>query len=256
MERIVLVTGAASGIGAATCRALAAPGVGLLIHTRQNRAGAEQVAEEARTAGAEVELAFGDLADPAVPAALVAACVARFGGLGVLVSNAGFPDRTAIGALSDAAFARSVDAMPFAFLRLARAAIPALRAARQARVIAVGSFVAHAFRPGLPCFPASAAAKAGLEALVRALALELAPTRDGECGGAGLHPQGCRCGRGPAGTGGRRHPPHPARPPRRAGGGGGGDRVPGLAGGVLHHRTGAAGGWRAGDVGCARGPSR
>lgn len=175
MERIVLVTGAASGIGAATCRALAKPGVGLLIHTRQNRAGAEQVAAEARTAGAETELAFGDLTDPGVPVALVAACMARFGGLEILVSNAGFPDRTAIGALSDAAFARSVDAMPFAFLRLARAAIPALRARRNGRVIAVGSFVAHAFRPGLPCFPASAAAKAGLEALVCALALELAP---------------------------------------------------------------------------------
>jgi 3-oxoacyl-[acyl-carrier protein] reductase len=43
-------------------------------------------------------------------------------------------------------------------------------------VIAVSSFVAHVFRPGVPNFPASAAAKAGLEALMRALAMELAPT--------------------------------------------------------------------------------
>ena len=43
-------------------------------------------------------------------------------------------------------------------------------------MIAVSSFVAHAFRTDLPGFPASAAAKAGLEALVRALALELGPS--------------------------------------------------------------------------------
>ncbi len=175
MQRIVLVTGAASGIGAATCRALAGPGVGLLVHTRRNRAGAEAVAAAARVAGAEAEVALGDLAEAALPAALVDACVARFGALDVLVSNAGFADRTPVADLADDAFARSIDAIAFAFLRLARAAIPALRAGRAPRVVAVGSFVAHAHRPGLPSFPASAAAKAALEALVRSLALELAP---------------------------------------------------------------------------------
>jgi len=61
MQRVVLVTGAASGIGAAVCRALAAPGVALLVHTRRNRAEAERVAAEARTAGAVAEIALGDL---------------------------------------------------------------------------------------------------------------------------------------------------------------------------------------------------
>jgi NAD(P)-dependent dehydrogenase (short-subunit alcohol dehydrogenase family) len=58
-------------------------------------------------------------------------------------------------------------------LRLARAAVPHLRAG--ARVVAVSSFVAHAFRTDVATFPASAAAKAGVEALVRSLAIELAP---------------------------------------------------------------------------------
>jgi 3-oxoacyl-[acyl-carrier protein] reductase len=174
-RRVVLVTGAASGIGAAVCRSLAAPGICLLVHTRRNEAGARRAAEAARAAGAEAEVMLGDLAEPAVPAALVAGAVARFGGLEVLVSNAGFADRTRTEALTDEAFARSLDTIQWAFLRLARAAIPHLRAAQQARVVAVSSFVAHAFRTDIATFPASAAAKAGVEALVRALAIELAP---------------------------------------------------------------------------------
>ena len=111
MERVVLVTGAASGIGAAVCRALAAPGVGLLLHTRKNRGGAERVASEAYAAGAVAEVVLGDLADAPVADALVARAVERFGCLDVLVSNAGFADRTAFAALTDAAMTASVEAI-------------------------------------------------------------------------------------------------------------------------------------------------
>jgi 3-oxoacyl-[acyl-carrier protein] reductase len=176
MERVVLVTGAASGIGAAVCRAMAAPGVALLVHTRRNRAGAERAAAAARAAGATAEIALGDLAEPTVAEMLVAQAVARFGGLDVLISNAGFADRTGFAALTDAAMAASVEAIQGAFFRLARAAVPYLKAGRDARVVAVSSFVAHAFRTDTTVFAASAAAKAGLEALVRVLAIELAPS--------------------------------------------------------------------------------
>ena len=175
-ERVVLVTGAATGVGAAVCRRLATPGVALLIHTRSNATGLAAVAGEARAKGAMVAEMLGDLADPAVAAALVAGAVETFGGLDVVVSNAGFADRTPVAALTDAVFEASFQAMQGGFLRLARAALPHLHAGREARLIAVSSFVAHAFRPGFPVFPASAAAKAGLEALVRALAVECAPT--------------------------------------------------------------------------------
>lgn len=174
--RVILVTGAASGIGAATCRALAAPGVALLVHTRKNRDGAARVAAEAEVAGAEADVALGDLADATVAERLVAQAVARFGGLDVLVSNAGFADRTLFADLSDAAMTASVEAIQGAFFRLARAAVPHLKTGRDARVVAVSSFVAHAFRTDVAIFAASAAAKAGLEALVRALAIELAPS--------------------------------------------------------------------------------
>jgi NAD(P)-dependent dehydrogenase (short-subunit alcohol dehydrogenase family) len=175
-RRVVLVTVAASGIGAAVCRTLATPGVGLLVHTRKNRDGAEHVAAEARAAGADVEVALGDLADATVAGALVAQAVARFGGLDVLVSNAGFADRTTFADLTDVAMSASVEAIQGAFFRLARAAAPHLKAGRDARVVAVSSFVAHAFRTDTTIFAASAAAKAAVEALVRALAVQLAPS--------------------------------------------------------------------------------
>jgi NAD(P)-dependent dehydrogenase (short-subunit alcohol dehydrogenase family) len=175
-RRVILVTGAASGIGAAVCRALAGPDTALVVHTRKNREGAGRVAAEARAAGAETHVALGDLAEPAVAGALVAQTVEHFGALDVLVSNAGFADRTKLAELSDAAMTTSVEAVQGAFFRLARASVPHLQAARDARVVAVSSFVAHAFRTDTPVFAASAAAKAGLEALVRVLAIELAPS--------------------------------------------------------------------------------
>jgi NAD(P)-dependent dehydrogenase (short-subunit alcohol dehydrogenase family) len=150
--------------------------VALLVHTRKNRAGAESVAAEVRAKGAEATVALGDLADPAIAPTLVAQAVERFGGLDVLVSNAGFADRTAFTELSDAAMQGSVEAIQGAFFRLARAAAPYLQAGRNPRIVAVSSFVAHAFRKDVPLFSASAAAKGGLEALVRALAIELAPS--------------------------------------------------------------------------------
>ncbi len=63
--RSVLVTGSASGIGAAVCRRLAGPGIGVVVHARVNREGAERVAEEARAAGAEAVVVLGDLVEAA-----------------------------------------------------------------------------------------------------------------------------------------------------------------------------------------------
>ncbi len=174
-RRVALVTGAASGIGAATARRLAAPGTAILLHTRKNAEGLDRVAAAVHEAGAEAATMLGDIADPALPDALVAEAVSRFGGLDVVVHAAGFADRTPVAGMDDAVLRKSLDAVLFAFLRLARAALPRLAGRPAPRILAVSSFVAHTFRTDSTGFPASAAAKAGMEALVRALAVEAAP---------------------------------------------------------------------------------
>jgi NAD(P)-dependent dehydrogenase (short-subunit alcohol dehydrogenase family) len=175
--RVSLVTGASSGIGAATARALAGPGTAMAIHARKNRAGLERVAASVREAGSEVLLLEGDLAQVGTAARLVGETVKRFGRIDIIVSNAGFADSRAIGEVDRATWDASLASMTTAFFELATTAKPLLvKAGAAGRLVGVSSFVAHAFARGIMSFPASAAAKAGVEALARALAADLAPS--------------------------------------------------------------------------------
>ncbi len=160
--RVAIVTGAASGIGAAICQRLAVPGARLIVHTRANRAGLKAVAEAAQGAGAEVRRVVGDMSKDKTAAALIAAAVDNFGRVDRLVSNAGFPDRTPVGKLTVAGLHHSFDAMTAGFLRLVTAALPHLDAAPSGRVVAVTGHAAHSFRLGGLRFPATAAAVAFL----------------------------------------------------------------------------------------------
>jgi 3-oxoacyl-[acyl-carrier protein] reductase len=175
--RVHLITGAGSGIGAAAARRLAGPGTGFVLATRRNADGLAMLAGELRATGAAVETMLGDTSDPGLAEALVAHALVRFGRLDVVVACAGAADRAALAELTRERLGASWSAMTASFVDLARAARAPLEASGAGRLIAVSSFVATLFRADVPAFPASAAAKAGLEALVRALALELAPAR-------------------------------------------------------------------------------
>lgn len=173
--RVFLITGASSGIGAAAARAIAAPQTAIALHARKNRAGAERVAQAVGAAGGETLIVEGDLAQTGTATRLVEETVARFGKLDGVVSNAGFADRRLVGEIDRAAWDASLAAMTSAFFELASAAKPWLvKAGTGGRLVGVSSFVAHAFARGLMSFPASAAAKAGMEALAKALAADLA----------------------------------------------------------------------------------
>jgi len=173
--RVILITGASSGIGAAAARALAAPDTAIALHARKNRSGAERVAQAVGAAGAETLIVEGDLGQAGIGTRLVEQTVARFGKLDAVVSNAGFADRRLVGEIDRAAWDASLAAMTSAFFELATASKPwLLKAGANGRLVGVSSFVAHAFARGLMSFPASAAAKAGMEALAKALAADIA----------------------------------------------------------------------------------
>lgn len=171
---VALVTGAASGIGASLARRIARPGLRLVLHTRANAAGLEAVAEAARASGAEVGLAFGDLAVPETAAKAVGCALSAYGSLDWIVANAGFADRRSLSELPDDGLRPPFAAIAEGFFRLVRAARPALESSRAGRVVAVSAFGAHRFPAKGFRFPATAAAKAATETLARTLAAELA----------------------------------------------------------------------------------
>ena len=173
--RRILVTGSGSGIGAATVRKLAGPDTAVVVHALKNRAGCERVAAELRAAGAEAHVVLADISRPEEADRLVDEALSALGGLDVLVANAGFPELKRFGELVRADLDRCYNVIMGGLFQMADRALPALKQARDGRVIAVSTLNAHVFRPNYPVCPASAAAKAGSEALIRALAIELAP---------------------------------------------------------------------------------
>ncbi len=173
--RTILVTGAATGIGAAVCRRLMGSDTAFVIHTRKNRESLNGVAAEIRAAGGTVETVLGDLAERGLAGDLVSRAVQVFGGLDVIVSNAGYAVPKGIGDVDDETFEAAHQVICRAFFEMATAALPQLAKARDGRVVSISTFGPHLFRPGMPLLPATSAAKAGLEVLTRSLAVQLAP---------------------------------------------------------------------------------
>jgi NAD(P)-dependent dehydrogenase (short-subunit alcohol dehydrogenase family) len=174
-RRTILVTGASSGIGAATARLLAGPATRLHLLARARddagRARLEAVAQDCDRRGAQVETIALDLADTAA----IEGVRERVGGrLDGLVSNAGYAVKASFDDIAPEELMRSFALGAMAFHALVKALRPSLEKGEDASIVAVSSFVAHRFVAQAP-FGTTAAAKAGLEALVRSAAAEFAP---------------------------------------------------------------------------------
>ncbi len=177
-RRVTLITGASSGIGAATARRIAAPGECLFLHARGGVDGGkvallETVADAARNAGAEVRTMIGDLSDPGQSGSVVGEVAAAFGQIDRIVSNAGFALNKPVGQVSRQELDHSCSVIIGAFFDLISAALPHLVTSRCGRVVAISSFVVDQV-PGQRLFPATAAAKGALEALSRTFAAQVA----------------------------------------------------------------------------------
>ena len=185
-DRVALITGSTSGIGAATARRLALDGYMVALHSRSSADIGKRMASE--LAGASYHQA--DLADEQATRDLVASVLQQHGRLDVLVNNAGQSIRIPhadLKAATPAVWRRMLDVNLIAPFVLITEAEPALRksaeAGRPASIVNIGT---HAgVRPKGASIP-YATAKAGLHHVTRLLALALGPAIRVNCVAPGL----------------------------------------------------------------------
>jgi 3-oxoacyl-[acyl-carrier protein] reductase len=171
-EGCALVTGGSRGIGAATARALAADGWAVGVGYRSGSEVARTVVSEIESAGGRAIALQGDITDPQTPDALFGALEEKYGRpVLCLVNNAGVTDDNLTPSLSDDAWQAVIDTDLTAAFRLTRRALRPMMRKRAGRIVNVASVVGLRANPGQPNY---AAAKAGLIALTRNAAVEVA----------------------------------------------------------------------------------
>ena len=167
---LAIVAGGSRGIGRAVSVALAGAQETIGILYRSNRAAAEETAALVRAAGAAPLLLAADVRDAAAVAQRIEEAAAACGGLEVLVHSAGAsPGWQPLRALEPEDWCALIDSDLTGFFNTARAAVAIMHGQRRGSIVAVSSIAARSAPPGSA---QTAAAKAGVEALVRVIARE------------------------------------------------------------------------------------
>lgn len=169
-RKVVLVTGASSGIGAAIARGFGGCGAHVVVHYHRNRDGAEKVASAIDEAGGSASVATADLSRPAAAGDLVDAVVAEHGRLDVLVNNAGdMLLRVAVAEMSDEDYGRVMDVNLTSAFAASRQVIPVMQRQGGGAIVNIASILGQVAFANAPAYTA---AKHGVVGLTRAAALE------------------------------------------------------------------------------------
>jgi 3-oxoacyl-[acyl-carrier protein] reductase len=166
----VLITGAASGMGRATAEVFAAEGAHVAL-TDVAAESVREVADDLVHRGLSAEAWTLDVADAKAIETVVAQVAERFGGLDIVINNAGVGGFAAIDADNyETVWTRALGVMLTSHQRIVRAALPHLRKSAAPRIVNIASTEALGATARDSAY---AAAKAGVTGLTRALAVEL-----------------------------------------------------------------------------------
>ncbi len=168
MSQSWLITGCSSGFGRELAIAALRAGHKVAMTSRDLRA-LDPLVALARDRAHAMML---DMTDPVGPARVVADAHRRFGGIDVLVSNAGYGLVASLEETSEAQLDRNITTNFIGPLRLIRAALPIMRGQQSGRIVCMGAAAAMMNHAGFSIY---AGAKAGLEAACDAIAQEVAP---------------------------------------------------------------------------------
>ena len=171
-DRVAIVTGAASGIGAASALAMASEGARVLV-VDLNETGAKTTVERSEKAGGQAAAARADVARAADSQAIVEQAVARWGRLDIFYANAGVPQwKTDVEDVEEKIFDQIMAVNVKGVYLGAKYALPVMKRQRRGVFIITASTSAIRPRPGGQIYAAS---KGAVVTLTKALALETAP---------------------------------------------------------------------------------
>ena len=181
---VAIVTGASAGIGAATAHALAAEGVNVVLAARREERLDELAADVEAEYGVETATVPTDVRDEDAVDALVDATVERFGGLDLLVNNAGLSRGGEVETLSTEGYRTMMDTNVDGMFFATRAALPHLRES-EGTCVFIGSFAGQYPRPFNPVYAAT-------KWWTRGFALSLAGQLEGEVAVTVVNPAAVR----------------------------------------------------------------
>lgn len=171
-DKVALVTGSSSGIGAAIARELAASGAKVAIHYRGNAAGAEQIAADIHEATQAVcKIYKADVSNVDDAAALVKQVQSDLGSLDILVNNAGTTRDTLLMSMKEDDWDAVIDTNLKSVYAVTKAALRGMLKSRWGRIINISSVVGLTGQAGQSNYAAS---KAGLIGFSKSLAREVA----------------------------------------------------------------------------------
>lgn len=171
-DRVAVITGGGSGIGAAAALAMAADGARVVV-ADLNEAGAKTTVERIEKAGGRALAVRADVTVAADNQTMVERAQATFGGLDVFFANAGVPQwKQDIEEVDEAAFDRIMGVNVKGVWLGAKAALPVMKRQRRGVFLVTASTAALRPRPGGQTYAAS---KGAVVTLAKALALEMAP---------------------------------------------------------------------------------